>query len=118
MDAGKRQSANRQMEDDNEMPGTLESYQVPLEFDMPPVSPPKATASSKMLRCPYCPAKFNKPHGLSVHCGMKHYEAVNENQEEKKKQEQEQSETTCMSSSVRIVPTSIPVSKEFKLTSR
>ncbi|XP_033946587.1 zinc finger protein 462-like [Pseudochaenichthys georgianus] len=91
MDAAKskRQSANRQMEDDNEMPGTLESYQVPLEFDMPPVSPPKATASSEILRCPYCPAKFNKPHGLSVHCGMKHYEAVNENQEEK----QEQSET-------------------------
>ncbi|XP_031161290.1 zinc finger protein 462-like isoform X1 [Sander lucioperca] len=86
----KRPSANRQAEDHNAMPGSFESYQEPLEFDMSPGSP-KATASSTMFWCPFCPARFNNQHGLNVHCGIKHHEAVTENSD--KQQEPVQTRT-------------------------
>ncbi|XP_075960559.1 uncharacterized protein LOC142964223 isoform X1 [Anarhichas minor] len=69
----KRPSANRQVEDDV-MPRTFESYQVPLGFE--------AKASSTLLSCPYCPVRFLTQHGLNTHCGMKHHEAVYEGYDE------------------------------------
>ncbi|KAF1389457.1 hypothetical protein PFLUV_G00073620 [Perca fluviatilis] len=83
----KRSSANRQVEDHSDMPGSFESYQEPLEFDMSPGSP-KATASSTMLWCPFCPARFHNQHGLNVHCGIKHHEAVTENSHKQQEQVQ------------------------------
>ncbi|TDH13298.1 hypothetical protein EPR50_G00053590 [Perca flavescens] len=83
----KRPSANRQVEDHNDMPGSFESYQEPLEFDMSPGSP-KATASSTMLWCPFCPARFHNQHGLNVHCGIKHHEAITENSHKQQEQVQ------------------------------
>ncbi|XP_034728534.1 zinc finger protein 462-like isoform X2 [Etheostoma cragini] len=83
----KRPSANRQVEDHNGMPGSSESYQEPLEFDMSSGSP-KAAVSSAMLWCPFCPAKFQNQHGLNVHFGIKHHEAVTENGEQQQEQVQ------------------------------
>ncbi|XP_074495223.1 zinc finger protein 462-like isoform X1 [Sebastes fasciatus] len=82
----KRSSANRQVQEDHsDMPGSFESYQVPLEFD----KSPEETESSTELRCPYCPATFHTQHGLNTHCGMKHHKAGSENSDEP---EQEQTQ--------------------------
>ncbi|XP_042343654.1 zinc finger protein 462-like [Plectropomus leopardus] len=74
----KRSTANRQLEEYSDIPGSFESYQVPLDFESLD-SPPEETASSTYIWCPYCPASFNSLRGLSTHCGMKHREAVTEN---------------------------------------
>ncbi|XP_073322437.1 zinc finger protein 462-like [Pagrus major] len=78
---GKKQSANRQVEDHNAESVSFDTYQAPLEFENSPVSPHKAVSHKKAqkIKCPYCPASFPTQHGLSVHCGMKHHEPVSEN---------------------------------------
>ncbi|XP_070760275.1 zinc finger protein 462-like [Enoplosus armatus] len=78
----KKPSANRQVEDHNEMTVSFDTYQVPLEFDNSPGSSLEATASSTMLKCSYCPASFHTQRGLNTHRGMKHQEAVDETQEQ------------------------------------
>ncbi|XP_067471694.1 zinc finger protein 462-like [Thunnus thynnus] len=81
----KKPSANKQVEDHSEIPGSFDTYQVPLEFDKSPDSPHEATGSLSWLRCPCCPARFHTRHGLKIHCGMKHQyviETVEELQEQ------------------------------------
>lgn len=75
MDNSKRPSANRQVEDHDDMPGSFEPYQVPLEFD-------KSPGSFPMVFCPYCPARFNTQRGLNTHVGMKHQEVETEHLDE------------------------------------
>ncbi|KAM4579449.1 uncharacterized protein V3H82_008663 [Fundulus diaphanus] len=60
-----------QLEELNEMPGLFESFQVP--FDVAD----QEDSSSTVFKCSLCPATFNRKHGLSVHCGIKHLEDKN-----------------------------------------
>ncbi|KAI3371979.1 hypothetical protein L3Q82_006851 [Scortum barcoo] len=84
----KKLSANRQVDDQNEMPGSFDAYQEPLEFDNSPGSSHEATVSSSMLKCRFCPLRFHTQRGLSTHCGMKHQEAVAELDELQEEKEQ------------------------------
>ncbi|XP_018525512.1 zinc finger protein 462 [Lates calcarifer] len=86
----KKPSANSHVEDYNQVSGSFDSYQVPLEFDKSAGLSHEATASPTMLKCLYCPARFQTHRGLSTHCGMKHPGAVPENSDE----QQEQMETS------------------------
>ncbi|XP_026176903.1 zinc finger protein 462-like [Mastacembelus armatus] len=83
----KKLSANSQWEDQNEIPASFDSYQVPLEYDTLPDASHEETTSPTMLKCPYCPANFHNQHGLSTHCGMKHPQAVTENVNAQKEQQ-------------------------------
>ncbi|XP_044051221.1 zinc finger protein 462-like isoform X2 [Siniperca chuatsi] len=80
--SSKKPSANRQVEDQNEMSVSFDTYQVPLEFDKSPGSSREAAVSSTMLECSYCPARFHTQRGLNTHCGMKHQEAATVNLDE------------------------------------
>nr|XP_033475737.1 zinc finger protein 462-like [Epinephelus lanceolatus] len=82
----KKPSANRQTEDHNDKPGSFESYQVPLDFDKSPDSSSEETASSTLIKCPYCPASFHSYRGLHTHCGMKHHKAANDDSDKQQEQ--------------------------------
>ncbi|XP_041793929.1 zinc finger protein 462-like isoform X2 [Chelmon rostratus] len=56
--SSKKQSANKQVEDDNETPVPFDTYQAALEFDHSPGSSEEA-ASSTRLKCPHSPPRFS-----------------------------------------------------------
>lgn len=84
----KKLSTNRQVDDQNEMSGSIDTYQEPLEFDNSSGSSHEAAVSSSMLKCRFCPLRFHTQRGLSTHCGMKHQEAVAELDEVQEEKEQ------------------------------
>ncbi|XP_045890321.1 zinc finger protein 462-like [Micropterus dolomieu] len=82
----KKPSANRQVEDHNEMSASFNTYQVPVEENRRGSSH-EATAFTKMFKCPHCPEKFYTQRGVKVHCGIKHPEAVMEHVDEPQEQQ-------------------------------
>lgn len=82
----KRRSANRQVEDQNEMPQSFDTYQAPLEFEKSPGSSPQAVSSEKR-KCPFCRAVFHTEHGFKTHCGMKHQGVAVENLDKRQEEQ-------------------------------
>lgn len=70
-----KSKVRKQQEDENEMPPSFESYQVPLEFE----KSPEEVASPKRIKCPFCPAVFPSRHGLSAHCDATHQDGAVQN---------------------------------------
>ena len=74
---------------DNEMPGSFESYQKPVEdFEelaegISGDSSLDASASIRMFKCAVCSTFFNTHHGLMTHCGKKHPDYKPEKETEK-----------------------------------
>lgn len=62
----------------NDMPGSFESYQEPvddseeLEEGISGHSSHKTITSSRMFKCSVCSTVFSTHHGLMTHCGRKH----------------------------------------------
>uniref|UniRef100_A0A668RT89 C2H2-type domain-containing protein n=1 Tax=Oreochromis aureus TaxID=47969 RepID=A0A668RT89_OREAU len=73
----KKANASWRVEDQSDRRGSSDSYQFG-----------KLRASSTVFKCLYCSANFNSKHGLHVHCGLKHPEAVIEKYEHEHEQEQ------------------------------
>uniref|UniRef100_UPI0037E8666A zinc finger protein 462-like isoform X2 n=1 Tax=Semicossyphus pulcher TaxID=241346 RepID=UPI0037E8666A len=78
----RKSGANRQLEDNEDIPVSFDTYQVPLDIENSPSSSKKAATSSKNIKCNYCPAKFLTQRRLNIHVGLKHQDAVNESFDE------------------------------------
>lgn len=87
----KKRSVNKQVEDQNEMPLSFDTYQAPLEFEKSPGSSDQAVSPEK-IKCPFCPAMFPTQRGLNTHCVIKHQEGAMENLDGQK-EEQLQTQT-------------------------
>ncbi|XP_046871821.1 zinc finger protein 462-like [Hypomesus transpacificus] len=73
----------------NEMPGSFESYQKPVEDSeelaegISGDSSHDTSASIRMFKCAVCSTYFNTHHGLMTHCGKKHPDYKPERETEK-----------------------------------
>ncbi|XP_068616957.1 zinc finger protein 462-like [Brachionichthys hirsutus] len=73
--SSKKHSGNRKVQDEKDMPVSLETYHTPLHLEKSKDSSHRSM-SSKKFNCPMCFAVFPSQHGLTVHCGIKHREAT------------------------------------------
>lgn len=73
----------KQQEDENGMPPSFESYQVPLEFE----KSPEEVGSPRRIKCPFCPAVFLSRRGLSAHCDTTHQDGAVQNADAQKEEQ-------------------------------